>query len=450
MTAALRRRAEVSAKCRAFLDGLDAWQDNVGRLPQHTSQVARLMSLFRPLGERLEQRTAGAHPPKLAEVLLLFRVWAFYRQKLDQRFVPGQREFLEIADDLAYRWWVPARAAAVQAARSARYAKEPPLVFLNGDVSPFTVTRKLGFQAEDAYGLPERGLEWSAKVLSQAPVPVIAVPYFAARHIPDLMVIAHEVGHNVEDDFDLTADLNEAVAKSLLAAQNGKSAERAGAWRAWREEVFADLWGVLVAGPGFVDALVDFITDDASPLAHELASDRSRYPTVWLRAELLFTALEALGLGAQAAARRAAFIAQYPVHAMVEYVSDIPTVVRALLDCEPRSFGASVRQVSGFNAPAELQNEEAAHSIAQGRRRSALHTGSLAKAMCLAFFERPQAISGNERSQKLWEQLGQSVQNSVRSSEKSIDPAEIARFDANAVESLLGELSPPGGDEPPG
>jgi len=191
MTLRARKHAELSAKCRAFGEEMDRWAAAVSELPQHTSQIRRLVALFKPFAAKLEARIAKTSADEAvarnlmlsAEVLVLYRTWAFYRQKLDQRFVRWQKEFLEVADDLAYRWWRPAQQAALKAAPAkdrAKVAKEPPLVFLNGDVSPFTITRLRGFSAEVAQGLDEKRIAWARELLRRSPVPVVGVPYFAA------------------------------------------------------------------------------------------------------------------------------------------------------------------------------------------------------------------------------------------------------------------------------
>src|SRR5687767_15416599 len=104
-------RAELETKCTTFLDEMKCWAGETARLPTHTSQITRITRLLVPVGQRIEKRVQqasadlGRANQLTSEVLLLFRVWSFYREKLVQRFVPWQRELLDIADELVYLWW---------------------------------------------------------------------------------------------------------------------------------------------------------------------------------------------------------------------------------------------------------------------------------------------------------------------------------------------------------
>jgi hypothetical protein len=444
MTLELRKKTELATKCAAFLGDLDRWKIALENFPQHTSQVTRLHRIFQTQASNLQGRLEGVQADGaaegLAEILLLFRVWAFYRQKLDQRFVPEQDRFLRVADELAFTWWSPARQAAMRTTdtkEKARLAKEPPLIFLNGDVSPFTVTRKIAFEAEVAVGLNESQRKWSARLMKQAPVPVVGVPYFAARHVPDLMVIAHEVGHNVEDDFNLTPALNRALEYAVKKA----SANSKAAWSAWRDEIFADLWGVLVGGLAFVDALVDFLPSEVQAVRRENPASEGwgKYPTTVLRVELLFAALEALGLRAAAKERRREFRARHKQHALAELEQDIPGVVGALLDCKPPSFvGTSVKDAAGFDAAEELGWTAEIAQVAGGQSPDLNSTtAKLTKVIASAFRIAPERISEPDRSKALWSLLNASVVNGVRSSRVELDANELAAADAELTYSPL-------------
>ena len=80
-----------------------------------------------------------------------------------------------------------------------------------------------------------------------------AIAVLLFLHLPMAVVVAHEVGHAVEHDFWLEAALTAAFA--ALAVPD----ERKVAWSAWREELFADAYGVLCCGPAYVQALMDFL-----------------------------------------------------------------------------------------------------------------------------------------------------------------------------------------------
>ena len=94
------------------------------------------------------------------------------------------------------------------------------MVFLNGGWSPFEMSRGIAYEPEmvDDEEFPRQRYR---AILDDLPFPVIGVPWYQVRHLPDAVLLGHEVGHTVEDDFRLTKRL-----KSLLAAglKKGKMA----------------------------------------------------------------------------------------------------------------------------------------------------------------------------------------------------------------------------------
>lgn len=452
-------RAELSTKCDAFLDELGAWRAKIPDLPQHKSQLERLAGILVPLGERVKKRIesddhgAVDHWQASAEVLLLFRIWAFYRDKLSQRFVPWQKEVLEVADELAYSFWRPAQQAAVDAKKTARdkagVAREPPLVFLNGDVSPFALTRA----ARDAFtveqvevGLDATRVAWAQRVLDALPVPAVGMPYFSGRFVPELLLLAHEVGHHVEDDFDLTEDLERAVRSAL----QGEPRARRDDWLAWTGETFADVWGVLVGGPAFVDAMSAFAISLGRDLESERPAPGAKYPTVLLRAEVLFATLEELGLVKEAASRRASLRARFAKNTLAEYEPSCRTVARALLGCSPAAFGGrSVREASGAVKKTLEATLVAGRSIADGQAPAAnASTTALAQAISVAFALEPTKVSKPSRLALLLAALQASVKKGARSIDPSrLDKAAADQADGDLIQSLL--PGSPGASDPP-
>ena len=83
----------------------------------------------------------------------------------------------------------------------------------------------------------------SRALAQRLPVPVVGVPWFQLYHLPDALVIGHEVGHLVERDTGLTATIQELVERAVTEARMDPGC--VAAWRGWAAEAFADVYGTL-------------------------------------------------------------------------------------------------------------------------------------------------------------------------------------------------------------
>ncbi len=127
----------------------------------------------------------------------------------------------------------------------------------------------------------------SIRVIPYAPVALIGIPFSAATCAQDLLAIPHEVGHYVY--------WHEPLARGSLNGSLARHFWDQPAWvSAWQEEIFADVYGTLVAGPymalNFQDILADtrrerFITDDGD------------HPVAIARAAVFTSTLRAIGYG---------------------------------------------------------------------------------------------------------------------------------------------------------
>ena len=136
--------------------------------------------------------------------------------------------------------------------------------------------RDRAYRGEEVPSEPLSGARLNA-VLRSLPIPVIGLPWYQRQHLPDALVIGHEVGHLVEEDFGLTV----VVSGSANAAAEG--AGMPGSLR--RERFFADVSGCLACGPGFVATLMEHVRGYSG-----LRDDRDtagspwwEYPTTALR-----------------------------------------------------------------------------------------------------------------------------------------------------------------------
>jgi hypothetical protein len=120
---------------------------------EHEAEVARFIDSARHRLLRLNQPEPGwklaraetrlmeTLPPAGAAIECV-------ESKLVQRWDEDLRRFLQLADELAWSCYQPA----LEASKSGR--RKPPLVFLNGGLSPFALSRDRAFRAEDVPGQP--------------------------------------------------------------------------------------------------------------------------------------------------------------------------------------------------------------------------------------------------------------------------------------------------------
>jgi hypothetical protein len=334
-----RKRQSALAKSKVLYSELERWRIDSERgapLEKHNSQIRRVAARLRGLlgnidvelnAESLDILSQGR---AIEEKLLTAHViWEFFRSKFVQRLDGNLREYLRVCDELAWACYEPVRQqflAQPANAQSATAVKEPPLVFLNGGWSPFALGRDSAFQVERVAGgwLAQQDFR---RIVESLPVPLIGVPWYQVAHLPDAVVIAHEVGHIVEWDFHLTPDLTAA----LDTAQIAGSPE---AWRAWRPEVFADLFGCLALGPAFAATLMDFLAQDKARLDADKRNVDAwgAYPPAWLRAKLMIETLRLLGADVSELGQRHFALFGEP-KSNLEFGIDAGTVARALLEC---------------------------------------------------------------------------------------------------------------------
>jgi hypothetical protein len=337
---AVRKRAELQAKLDALPRELETWRslsaDETSRLARHHTQIRRLAAQVEGLqetiaddvrrltaDEELLQKTATIEKRLLA----VQAVWDYFRSKLVLRAQEPFATFLQAADAFAWACYAPMLA---RHGKEGTDRREPPLVALQGEWSPFALPRGRGYEVVRSPG------GWTdtaafVEVIAALPVPIVGVPWLHLEHLPDLLILAHEVGHIVEHDFDLEGQVGAAIEDALTRERGGQHLE---AWSSWRAEAFADLFACAAAGPEFVWTLMDMLArrgQDISAESPNLAADWGAYPTTSLRVLLNAAGLEVLGYAPDATSVRNEWLACYPAHALPDFEPDLPVIARAVL-----------------------------------------------------------------------------------------------------------------------
>jgi hypothetical protein len=296
---------------RAGLEAdLELWEKRAsknGDLPLHQSQVSRLkLQISSALSSALEGTPLDGNsvPPfegTVADLPELRRamgtvhlLWDFFRDKLAQRDTAAYVNFLGVADDLAWSCYEPFLVAARDAGTvNELQLKEPPLVFLTADRAPFAQART---KALHPPGLDSKDLEQVAEEVRRLPVPVIGVPWSVVNRLSEVVLIGHEAGHVIAEDLKFAAEAIEVI--SGLDLKGTDAEERKIVWRAWSDEIFADIIGVLATGTAFVSGLAAEIAGAPSEIgqAQIKLPSPGRYPTPMLRMALCGEVLRLMGL----------------------------------------------------------------------------------------------------------------------------------------------------------
>lgn len=344
-----RKAVALTQKLNSLEGEFDEWLARSGKSPageppqpleKNHSQIRRITSHLKGfLGEirkEIKKLPADDGDEVLAEclrlevkILELHRIWNFFRSKLVLRSVEWFRKFLIAADEFAWACYQPAQEKMSPAHIPPAKLKAPPLIFLCGELSPFMQPRDSPFahHIEGETPLSDKHV----RAVRSLPVPVIGLPWFQVQHLPDTLIVGHEVGHIVETDFNLTPRLSQ-ILKACLADEKIPR-ERQGAWQHWLGEVFADVYGNLAAGPAFTGTLIDalFAARESIKRAKRYTPSWGDYPTPYLRALVNLEVAGQCGFTSQSNALKKRWVSLYPNHAMQEFEEDVPKIVKALL-----------------------------------------------------------------------------------------------------------------------
>jgi hypothetical protein len=360
-----RKRREICRKLGSLRGELKSWLDRseegqplekhytqIRAVHAHLSQWSRNVRRLVRDGMRQGANTFFDSIYDVERLILSeHRIWEFFRGKFIQREEAGFRRYLKVADEFAWSCYGPVqRHVYPDPANAAR--KEPPLVYFNGGSSPFSFSRGREFKPEDVPFAGEGLTGTELAVANLLPIPLVGIPWYQIAHLPEAVVIGHEVGHIVEDDFGLTGRLEVLLHEAVAEAG---AERRQGAWSAWLGEVFADVYGCLSAGPAFVGALMDFLTRDFAELSEESKTeeDWGRYPTTYLRGRILIRILEEMGFNREAAGYKDLW-GNFSSSMPPEFVDDINFLVPKLMSAPlfdgatPGVAGKSLREVFNF------------------------------------------------------------------------------------------------------
>ena len=345
--------AVLISKLTSLQSTIEYWRsiaDNKHSQPslfQHNhSQIVRLCDLFHSLADELNQEFSafdGSSGTAFDDARVLNKklvqghaLWSYFQDKLMVRHSDVLRPYLDAADDFAWSCFEPILRKRQEVLASQPPSevsvsiKIPPLIYLGPEISPYVYPRDWALHKRPAS--VSDGL--FQEVLRASPFSFISMPYYQTAHLPEAMVLAHEMGHVVELDLGLTNDLDasfERIDDSTIPP------ERKRGWKRCRLEMFADVFGAVVGGAAFCLSLAQFLADDRDTILNEPFREHNthEYPTCYLRVLLSLQVLRDTNGKLPLAAQRVeqAWIDQYGrEHAQKEYEKDIPVLVTEFLD----------------------------------------------------------------------------------------------------------------------
>lgn len=451
MNIAERKLLELQGKLAGITAEFGWWLDDTQEkrpLRKHRSQITRLTDQLGGLAGRVQAELgqAGQDGDILAagrdlqlRILEVHRLWDFFRSKLSLRYVAWFGPYLAVADEFAWACYRPALDHDTRPGVQAEGLRTAPLVFLSGESSPFTHTRQSPFDVAEVEGALD-SMDFH-RVLYALPVPVIGLPWSQVAHLPDVVAIAHEVGHDVERDFGLTSVMEEHL-RTATATLPGPRRNR---WFGWLPEVFADLYGILGAGPAYASALTDLLATDPALVAAESADPApARHPPAALRIELAAQALEQTGFAPEAARQREAWAEAYrPGDPEGDpFLADAELVVGRLLAGTYCQFGnRCLAELLAFSAGQQADADADAEAVLGGLDPLSDDIRCLAAAARLAFDRDParyyQASPGAKTAQELIADQAMSVMGDLPRALGDDRPEPAPAADRKAGADLL-------------
>lgn len=310
------------------------WHRHHSQLIRLSATVAGLLGAARTILDGVVDDAAGWRALLQFERALLAanRIWDHFRSKYLIRLHPELGRMLRLADDFAWACYAPVQDACAVGRR------EPPLVYFSETWSPFAMARDRSFANEMRIadmGTAEILLDEAfEQTLARLPVPLVSLPWFQASHIPSMTIIAHEIGHVVSADFKLGEALRLAIDAAEWKADTA-------CWQRWREEVFADLFGVFVARDGFVGTLISLLATDRARIDSENGLG-GIYPPRGLRMEIVLAALHRLDPASTDQLRRRWEGAYGNAARFTDHLEDIPHLLDLVmgLKCGGKNLAA--------------------------------------------------------------------------------------------------------------
>jgi hypothetical protein len=220
------------------------------------------------------------------EILWLWRVFYFFRDKFQQRQDVRFCNVLRAADEVVWschRPFFPAQAREI--------IIPAPLPYIKAAFSPSALRQ----DQRQALDRKDSDFVIVKEAFRNLPVPILAIPITAVNNPWSLVLVGHEAGHIleplVEAGFNVTF---QNVLRGAIDKLHGTEEDQ-DTWSGWGDEIFADLYSVLTMGPWAVWAMAQFeAADDEASARRDIV-----YPAPCVRLQLMAALARQYGLVAE-------------------------------------------------------------------------------------------------------------------------------------------------------
>ncbi len=268
---------------------------------QLTTIESVLLGAVQRLAEELSAVQTGLANWAIAEVydqcracdqalVWVTRLWSFFRDKFDQRDDPKYvGPLLKAADEMVWSCYQQVFATGQWVAQH-----PAPLCYIEPEYSPAAIVSDQPMP--HALRL-EADVDFLDEFLATLPLPVLRLPAWCVNAPWWLIFIAHEVGHHIQHELDLVEPFAQRL--RAVAQKAGAAPAEIKAWGNWSEEIFADLFSLLMTGPWALWAMTEL--ELSTPAA--MVAPKPRYPAAVVRLALMAEVATQLELNTTSALR---------------------------------------------------------------------------------------------------------------------------------------------------
>jgi hypothetical protein len=387
----MTRRLELQRRSDALPNEVNEWVNRTRQEIDYNSHFSQMqaikimmdvmLSRQKTLLENVDSTTETAGLQRILfdlirEIIKAQGIWDFFRDMLELRMYPSLKEPLAIADTVAWDCYRPVLNKANEfGILSHDRFREPPLVYLTAEFSPATWVR--GSAPNDQR--PQNPTFFLGDRRTKLPIPVIEIPWDHVVNLWEFLSLHHEVGHDIEADLGLRNVLLNSLAQQL--AQAGVPESRIILWQKWEAEIFADLIGLLLAGPAFAYSMVNLLL--LPPMLVTTYNPDDPHPSHYVRIFINTAFIKTLLQENSAVIKDAqniedswiqlyGDIQQLGIYRVDELKSDFDIVFKALIDTKFEALkGHSVREVIPFTKQDDLSIRAATEFLITGQNRPA-------------------------------------------------------------------------------